>query len=85
MEIWIGWAANLLIVLSWWRMAYRERYALLLGMFGSLLWGLKGLLIWEWDLITIEVILALLGLNAWRKWGRDVGDTCSVCKRAIGE
>lgn len=53
-------------------MATKKRYALLLGVAGSLLWGVKGLLISEWDLVTIEVVLALLGLNAWRQWGKDV-------------
>lgn len=85
MENWIGWIANLLIILSWWRLAYKERYALLFGIIGSILWGVKAFLIQEMDLVILEIVLAALGIHAWRKWGQDDRDTDSIRKRTTGD
>ena len=67
---WIGWVANALIVISAWRIAYKERWALLIGVTGGLLWSVKAAATGQWDLLSIELILCALQLFAWNKWGK---------------
>lgn len=65
----IGWLANTLIILSWWLLARKCRFALLLGVAGSLLWMVVGVRRQMPDLAAIEAVLAALGLRAWLLWG----------------
>jgi hypothetical protein len=64
----LGWAANILIILSWYMMANKSRSAIILGIIGSFLWGIEGFRMCRWDLVTIEFILALLGLRTYLLW-----------------
>jgi hypothetical protein len=67
----MGWLANLLIILSWWLLAKKHRYALLLGVAGSLLWCAVAVQKRMPDLVAVEVVLAALGIRAWVLWGED--------------
>jgi hypothetical protein len=63
--------ANTLIVVSWYGIGRRWRWALLLGAAGSVLWAAVGVSRSMWDLAVIEVVLAAMGLRAWWLWGTE--------------
>lgn len=67
----LGWVANILLIVGAWRLAYVERRALLLGVLGSALWGVQAALTCQVDLLSIEVILGSLQMWAWVKWGKN--------------
>lgn len=69
----MGWVANLLLLWSWWALGRKLRCALLIGILGSLIWGIAGYQKGMWDLVVIEVLLASFQLRAWYLWGRDDG------------
>lgn len=64
----IGWTANILIIISWYMMANKNRTAIILGIIGSLLWCVEGFRMCRWDLVTIEFVLVLLGLRTYLLW-----------------
>lgn len=66
----LGWVANAILILGAWRIAHKERWALLCGVVGSGLWAVKAVLTSQWDLLSIEIILGSLQLHAWHKWGK---------------
>lgn len=64
----MGWAANILLIVCAWRIAYKERWALLCGASGGFLWAIKAIATSQWDLLFIEIVLSTLQLWAWKKW-----------------
>ena len=66
----IGWIGNGLLVMCSWRLAYKERGALLYGVAGSAVWAVKALFTYQMDLLFIEVVLGGLQLFAYIKWGK---------------
>jgi hypothetical protein len=64
----VGWAANALILVSWWLVGSRHRHGLLPGVAGSVLWAWVGAATGQYDLAFIEVVLAALGARAWFLW-----------------
>lgn len=67
----IGWIANIFLILSVWRLAYKERWAFLFGVIGSALWAIKAVIISQWDLLSIQLILCSFQFYAWIKWGEN--------------
>jgi len=67
----LGWLANILLIWSWYSLGNKRRYALLLGVAGSLLWAWEAYGLGRFDLLSIEIILGSLGFRAWLKWGPD--------------
>lgn len=66
----LGWVANLLLIICSWRLAHKDRWALLFGAAGGFLWAIKAIATHQLDLLSIEIILASLQLHAWYKWGK---------------
>ncbi len=66
----MGWVANILLIICAWRLAQKDRWALLFGAAGGCLWGIKAICTQQWDLLVIEVILSALQIRAWYKWGK---------------
>jgi len=70
MQEYIGWVANFLLILCSWRIAYKERWALLAGATGGFLWAFKAICTCQWDLLFIEIVLSSLQIWAYVKWGK---------------
>ena len=66
----IGWFGNILLIICTWRLAYKNRWALLFGAAGGAAWSIKATLTYQWDLLFIEVVLSSLQLIAYIKWGK---------------
>lgn len=64
-----GWIANALLLWSWWALGKKHRYALILGIIGSLMWAHIAYAKLMWDLLSIEILLASFQVRAWWLWG----------------
>ena len=67
----MGWIGNTLLIICVWRIGYRDRWAFLCGAAGGFVWSIKAYNTSQWDLLAIEIILSILQLIAWRKWGQE--------------
>lgn len=66
----MGWIGNALLIYGTWRLAYKERSALLFGIAGSIAWAIQAVITDQWDLLFIEITLGVLQANVWLKWGK---------------
>ncbi len=74
-----GWTGNLFILVGILLVAFRYRYGFLCGTTGNSLWGIKGFLTGQDDLVTISAIIVILQAFSFWNWGRtDVGSTGDV-------
>lgn len=71
----VGWAGNVFIILGIMLVAYRMRSGFIYGCLGSGLWLFKGIMTYQWDLVTIEALIVVLQAFSWLKWGQTNGRT----------
>lgn len=64
----IGWAGSFFILVGILLVSYKLRSGFLFGVIGNGLWGIKGVIINEWDLVSLEVIIVIFQAFAWWKW-----------------
>ena len=74
-----GWAGNVFIVAGILFVAYKWRYGFLCGTTGNTLWGIKGFLTGQDDLVAISALIVVLQAFSFWKWGRaNVGSTRDI-------
>jgi len=64
----IGWLANVFIVIGLVLIAYRLRSGFIAGCLGNSLWCVKGFVTWQPDLIAIEILVVAIQAFSWWKW-----------------
>lgn len=70
-----GWIGSGFIVLGIILLAYRMRSGFLYGCLGNALWLYKGIMTYQWDLVTLEALIVTLQAFSWFKWGKTNGGT----------
>ena len=65
----MGWVGSALLILSIWLVGKKIRFGFMLGFLGNLLWMVAGVGRNTYDLAVIGLIMALLNLRGWYKWG----------------
>ena len=68
----LGWVGNILIVAGMGLVAYKRRSGFVLGIVGNSLWCVRGVQTNQMDLVSIELVVVIVQLFSWWKWGRDV-------------
>ncbi len=82
----LGWAGNIFILLGLLLVSYQRRSGFIHGFIGNTLWGIKGYLTYQYDLLTIEIIIVIIQIFAWHNWGRiNVESVNSVHSRTDSE
>lgn len=68
---WSGWIGTTLAVIGIWMLGKKHRSGFLICGLSCVLWGLKGVLTYQIDLITVEALILITELHAWMSWGKD--------------
>lgn len=65
---WLGWVANVFLVIGLWTMGDRWPYAFAFTFVGEALWSIKVAKMRQWDMLAICVVFAILALRNLVLW-----------------
>lgn len=66
----LGWFANILIVIGIWKIGDKWRHAFLFSIAGETLWTIKAGWQGQYDLAVICFVFCVLAFRNWLAWGR---------------
>ncbi len=69
-DLWLGWLAALILIVSSWLMGRKWRHAFLLGVLGNVLYTWESWKIGRPDMVFVCVVFALIAARNWWKWGK---------------
>ncbi|REJ65595.1 MAG: hypothetical protein DWQ31_16785 [Planctomycetota bacterium] len=67
----MGWAGTAMLLVGAWRLASKDRNALLWTMAGAVCWTIKGISTAQLDLIVVNLAFVILTFRTWLKWNSD--------------
>ena len=66
----IGWAANVFIIIGIILLGYQLRSGFIFGVIGSLVWAARGFETNQYDLVSIEILIAAIQTFSYYNWGK---------------
>jgi len=64
----IGWAANILLIVSMWLVGSKKRICFIFGVWGNFLWMVVGFQRETPDLWFIALVMVIFNARGWFKW-----------------